>query len=276
MKISVFYENILEGVQFDSIDIKTVLQQLKQEGMDAVYCSYETLKNDSEDSILTMLQELDLGVEGLYGFISFEHNPLDEEYKKMIDMAVKVGGRNFLFVPGFILEEEQDKADELKVNMWAGLKKAVQYGKTCGIDISIEDFDGLTAPYCRLSGVQEFLENVPGMKFNFDTGNFIMYHDDELTAYEELKDKICNVHLKDRSHHKRCEKHPATICADGDKMYSVPIGDGEMQIKEIMTRLKMSGYDGGLVVELYGFYAEDMLKGIRKSVKWIKESWESI
>lgn len=276
MKISVFYENILEGVQFTGANMKDVLQQLKQEGMDAVYCSYETLKNDSEDLILNMLQELELGVEGLYGFISFEHNPMDEVYKDMIDMAVKAGGRNFLFVPGFVVEEEKDQADELKKNMWKGLGNAVQYGKKCGIDVTIEDFDGLTAPYCRLSGVQEFLENVPEMMFNFDTGNFIMYHDDELEAYEILKEKICNVHLKDRSHEKSCEKHPATVCADGKNMYSVPIGDGVMQIKEIMTRLKKSGYDGGLVVELYGYYAEDMLNGVHKSVKWVKETWENI
>lgn len=276
MKISAFYENIIEGVQFHNADMKAVLQQLKQEGMENIYISYDSLKNDTDESILHMLQELGLGVEGLYGFVSFGYNPMDEEYKYMIDMAVKAKGRNILFVPGFISEEEMFKADELKKNMWTGLKKAVQYGKERGIDVSIEDFDGLTAPYCRLSGVQEFLENVPEMKLSFDTGNFIMYHEDELEAYEILKDKICNVHVKDRNCEKRCGKHSPVVCADGKCMYAVPVGDGVMQIKEIMTRLKKRGYDGGLIAELYGYFAEDMLEGIQKSVKWLKETWETI
>lgn len=276
MKISAFYENILEGARFEGIDIKRILHQLKTEGMEKIYLSYTTLKNDAGESILQMLQDVGIGVEGLYGFISFEHNPMDEEFRHMIDMAVKVKGRNFLFVPGFVTEEKQCNAGELKENMWIGLRNAVQYGKKHGIDVTIEDFDGLTAPYCRLSGVQEFLENVPEMKCSFDTGNFIMYHDDELEAYEMLKDNICNVHLKDRSYYRKCDKHPATVCADGECMYSVPVGEGVMQIKEIMTRLKKNGFDEGLIVELYGYYADDMLEGIRKSVKWVKETWETI
>ena len=49
-----------------------------------------------------------------------------------------------------------------------------------------------------------------------------------------------------------------------------------MQIKEIMYRLKNQGYDGGLIAELYGYPSEIMAEGIRKSVRWIKETWTEI
>lgn len=276
MKISAFYENILEGVTFYSLDMKETLIQLKRDGLEKLYFSYDTLKNDKDASILHMLQELGMGAEGLYGFFQFEHFPMDEEYKNFIDTAVKYHAGNVLLVPGFVTEEEIEKAEELKTNMWMGLKNAVQYGHEKGMDVSIEDFDGLTAPYCSIAGVREFLEKVPGLQFSFDTGNFVMYHDNELEAFELLKDKICTVHLKDRSHNKNSEKHPAVTCADGELLYAVPVGDGFMQIKEIMTRLKEMGYDGGLIAELYGYYPEDMLAGIRKSVKWIRETWDRI
>lgn len=99
---------------------------------------------------MKMLQELELGVEGLYGFIFFDHSPLDESYKNMIDMAVKVNAGNVLFVPGFITEEDQSNEKQIKENMWTGLKNAVEYGEEKGVAVSIEDFDGLTAPYCRI------------------------------------------------------------------------------------------------------------------------------
>lgn len=294
MKISAFYENILDAINYEHLDTKTYLAQLKQDGMEKVYISYETLKNDQEESILKMLQELELGVEGLYGFIFFDHSPLDESYKNMIDLAAKVNAGNVLFVPGFITDEDLSNEKQIKENMWTGLKNAVKYGKEKGVAVSIEDFDGLTAPYCRISGVAEFLENVPGLQFSFDTGNFVMYHDDELEAFEMFKDKICTVHLKDRLHEKDilCDENTLggkdenvdfpgkeysfVICADGEKMGAVPVGDGVMQIKEIMSRLKSQGYDGGLIAELYGYPSEIMAEGIRKSVRWIKETWAEI
>lgn len=286
MKISAFYENILEAVNYEHLDMKTFLAQLKQEGMEKVYISYETLKNDNDESIQKMLQELEMGVEGLYGFFFFDRSPMDESFKNMIDLAVKLNAGNVLFVPGFITEEDLPMEKQLKENMWTGLRNAVHYGEKLGVDVSIEDFDGLAAPYCRVSGVKEYLENVPGLKFSFDTGNFVMYHDDELEAFELFKNKICTVHLKDRSsekdiicdaHVKECVKeYPFVICADGQKVGSVPVGDGFIHIKEIMSRLKEAGYDGGFIAELYGYPAEIMYEGIIKSVRWIKETWENL
>lgn len=270
------------------------MAQLKREGMEKVYISYETLRNDKEKSVLKMLQELELGVEGGYGFFYFDHFPMDDSYKNMIDLAVKVKAQNVLFVPGFITEEDIAREKQIKQNMWTGLKRAVQYGKKQGVAVSIEDFDGLTAPYCRVSGVAEFLENVPGLKLSFDTGNFVMFHDDELKAFEIFKEKICTVHLKDRCYEREvtyvenslCGKdksgdkyiieYPVVVCADGERVCSVPVGDGFIHIKEIMSRLKKLGYDGGFIAELYGYPAEIMSDGIRKSVKWIKETWEKI
>ena len=44
MKISAFYENILEGAMNDGLDMKTALAQLKQDGMEKVYCLYNGVK----------------------------------------------------------------------------------------------------------------------------------------------------------------------------------------------------------------------------------------
>lgn len=257
----------------DGLDMKTALARLKQDGMEKVYFSYDTLKNDTDEKIMKMLQELELEVEGLYGFFRFDRDPLDDSYQGMIDMAVKIKAGNVLFVPGFITKDDKQEEKQLLENMWTGLKKAVQYGKKQGVAVSIEDFDGLDAPYCRVNGVAEFLKNVPGLQFSFDTGNFVMYHEDEEEAFELFKDKICTVHLKDRG---RDNEHPFVICADGEKLCTVPVGDGFIHIKEIISKLKQQGYDGGLIAEMYGHSAENMYDGIRKSVKWIRKTWDAV
>lgn len=273
MKISAFYENIAEGATKDGLDMKMALAQLKRDGMEKVYFSYDTLKNDRDGKIRKMLQELGLEVEGLYGFFRFDTDPMDDSYQGMIDMAVEVKAGNVLFVPGFITKDDKPEEKKLLENMWTGLKKAVQYGKKQGIAVSIEDFDSLDAPYCSVDGVTRFLENVPGLQFSFDTGNFVMYHEDEEEAFELFKDKICTVHLKDRGREK---EHPFVICADGEKLCTVPVGEGFIHIKDILSKLKQLGYDGGLIAEMYGHSAENMYDGIRKSVKWVRETWDTV
>lgn len=143
------------------------MAQLKREGMEKVYISYETLRNDKEKSVLKMLQELELGVEGVYGFFYFDHFPMDDSYKNMIDLAVKVKAQNVLFVPGFITEEDIAREKQIKQNMWTGLKRAVQYGKKQGVAVSIEDFDGLTAPYCRVSRSSRIFRECTRIKIEF-------------------------------------------------------------------------------------------------------------
>ena len=79
--------------------------------------------------------------------------------------------------------------------------------------------------------------------------------------------------MKDRC---RESEHPFVICADGEKLCTVPVGDGFIHIKEILSKLKQQGYDGGLIAEMYGHSAENMYDGIRKSVKWVRKTWDAV
>lgn len=292
MKVSAFYENILEGAGNDELEIRKALAQLKEDGMETVYISYDTLRNDAEENTAKMLRELGLGMEGIYGFFRFEKDPLDDSYRDMIDRAVKMNAGNVLLVPGFILEADRERRGQLLENMWTGLKNAVQYGNERGTAVSIEDFDGLDAPYCCIKGVAEFLENVPGLQLSFDTGNFVMYHEDELEALELFRDKICTVHMKDRGRvdapaggkdsprgtdqKKEESEQPVIVCADGEKVCTVPVGSGFIHMKEILSGLRNHGYDGGLIAEMYGHSAENMYSGLRESVRWIRETWDAL
>ena len=274
MQISVFLENVLEGIEYEGIELKEALARLKEVGLQKVYANYDTMKQVTGASVIQTLRELDLGVEGLYGFFDFPHHPMDDSYRGMIDLAKQLQAKHVLVVPGLILGEDLAQEEELKQNMYTGLRNAVAYGKEVGVLVSIEDFDGLAAPYCSVSGMADFLKNVPGLQVSFDTGNFVMYHDNELAAFHQFRDKICTIHLKDRGHRKNADEHYPVVCADGEELYAVPVGDGFIQLKEILEELKESGYDGGLIAELYGYYAKDMLEDLRRSVKWVKQAWK--
>ena len=90
----------------------------------------------------------------------------------------------------------------------------------------------------------KLLDNVPGLKLVFDTGNPIFNNDfskegnpkqDAWEFYENVKDHIAYVHIKDGKF--------------TDKMnYSLP-GEGDGYVEKILTDLFANGYDGGLSIE---------------------------
>lgn len=91
----------------------------------------------------------------------------------------------------------------------------------------------------------ELVENVPGLKLVFDTGNPAITPDrdqasgvtqDPVEFYRNVKEHVAYVHIKDA----RLE--------GGEEIYSYP-GEGAGRIREILSLLIADGYQGGLSIE---------------------------
>ncbi len=268
MKIAAFYENIVDGARANSIPLREAVAVLKQQGMELLYVSIFSLR-EKEEQIVSLLKDLELGLEGIYGFYDFGHSPEDDSWREIIDSAKHLGASNVLIIPGMIPEEEKSQKDILIRNMKTAMTRAVRYGQEQGIAVSMEDFDGLAAPFCTIAGLNEFLTDVPGLACSFDTGNFIMYGEDELEAFRLFRDKLCTVHLKDRRKEARYPDDSAKICADGGLVFAAEAGNGYIRIKEILDLLKEQDYPGNVIVELFDYSPEHMLEGIGDSVSWV-------
>lgn len=271
MKIAVFYENIVTAAEQNQIPMAEMLDQLKAEGLEMLYISGDSLLG-REDELLSLFREKRLPIEGLHQHFDFGHEPEDESYQTYIDLAVRAGANNFLMVPGLIRESEQSKRDEVIEHMLRVMKKAVAYGKEKGMAVCMEDFDSMRSPFNSISGLSLFLDKIPELKCAFDTGNFVCYREDEEAAFSVFADKICTVHLKDRSHVPYSKEDGYCVCGDGSFAWPAPVGDGYIRISKILDGLARLGYAGNVIVELYSFH--DMLNGIKKSLRWVSD-WRS-
>ncbi len=270
MKLAAFYENIKTGAEASGVSVEAALAQLKEAGLENLYARSETIRTDME-WLLPLLDKYELGFEGLYEFCDFAHNTDDETGRKCIELAAQVHAGNVLLLPGVFFPGEQDRKDELNENMRKGLEQAVVFAEGTGVKVTLEDFDGMIAPYNCISGMKWFMDNTEGLLCSFDTGNFVMYQEDPLEAFEALKDFIVTVHVKDRS---RSPIHPGDAkkeCADGTIVYPCPVGRGYIPLEEITRRLKDRGYDGGLIAELYDCDPEFMLEEIGNSLRYLKK-----
>lgn len=268
MKIAAFYENIEEGAQYEGISVSEAVHKLKKDGLEMLYVGSVPFRNDLTE-VETVIKENEIGVEGVHGWVDFAHDPGNLLYKQIILDAVRLHTKNVLIVPGML--QKGDERSAIIHNIKEGMKQAVSFGKEYGIFVSMEDFDGLMAPYCTIEGLAEFLDEIPELMCSFDTGNFIMYQEDEKKAFHRFQDKICTMHLKDRKKERVWSDEQFKICADGSKVYVAPIGQGYIRIKEMLEALKMQNYTGNVIVELYDYSPSHMLEGFRESLQWISD-----
>ena len=93
----------------------------------------------------------------------------------------------------------------------------------------------------------ELMENVPGLKLIYDTGNSPFMKDyakggdvwqNSWEFYSNVKQHIAYIHIKDSMNPKPGEKEE----------YTMP-GEGQGYVKEIIADLKADGYDGGISIE---------------------------
>ena len=106
------------------------------------------------------------------------------------------------------------------------LADAVEFGKSCGIQVSIESFvmDVLWSPFTTSAELLDAVEQVPGLKITFDSGNHYIV-EDVLEAYRKLAPHIVHVHFKDWER-LDAPAEKALLMGDGKYYRMVPLGTG--------------------------------------------------
>lgn len=266
MKIAAFYENILQASRASGISVPEILQRLKDLGMDNIYLTPDSWKMD-EEMLRETLPKIGLGIEGMHCWVRFTEDPETTLYQDYIDLALSIGAKNILLIPGMLSGGNTVRDLE---RMVAGMKKAVAYGQEKGLPVTMEDFDSVHAPNNCIAGLKYFTDSVPGLAVAFDTGNFAFFQENELEALPLFEDRIATLHLKDRSLEKWNPNGRPFVRADGSPVYSCPVGSGCIHIREVVDRMKELGYDGGMIAEVGDWGDDRMLEVLEESVRWLK------
>ena len=266
MKIAAFYENIAEGVRASGVSLEKTLSGLREEGLSLLCLTPESWEKDA-GLLGPVLEKTGIGIEGLHAVCDFARDPGTERYRKIIDLALSLGAGNVLLIPGFLTTGNTEEAVR---RMTEGMRRAARYGAEKGMPVLMEDYDGMLAPFNSVAGLAYFLDAVPELGCAFDTGNFCMYREDELVAFERFADRIVTMHLKDRADAPFFPGDGYKVCADLSKIYPAPAGSGRIRMAEILRRLRERGYPGNVIVEHYDTDPERMLEAVRTSVAWVK------
>lgn len=279
--LSVFYNHITEAVSQTGLSMKEILLQVKQAGIDGIEINFDELMGRKE--ILQELKDAGLVISSIWQFYDFDKNSDSSKVESQVLTAEKLGVNKILVVPGFYDETEKmnfmdcstkEKAFE-KMNVSSTtqnivkmLNKTVAFAKDHSITVTLEDFDSDNSPCSRMFQLEYLMENVPGLRFTMDTGNFAFNNEDALKAFEVLEPYISHVHCKDRG----IESHKPQL-ENNKGMAAVAVGKGYMPIEKIVRKMVAKGYledkENFLAIEHFG--AEDQLGCMKESAAYLKE-----
>ena len=286
MKLSIFYDHVLDASRQSGLSLVEILHQAAAAGISAVEINHDNIARQPE--MLPAIESAGMKICGSFLFYDFGGKEYgdDRRMKEQIDTAKKLGYGNVLFVPGFLSDEDaaslnalldeyrgdlnnpvaMGRLDEFMrtcepiVKMTEMLRRGVAYGKEQGITVMLEDFDGYRAPFARTLPLLWFMQNVEGLKFALDTGNFAYSDESVEEAYELLSPYIVHVHCKDRGAEAGCEQNRVK-----KGMAPTPAGDGYLPRCKYVRILLDSGYDGYFSIEHYGRI--DQRKAILRSAE---------
>lgn len=133
-----------------------------------------------------------------------------------------------------------------------GLKKCAKRAEEEKVFLAIENH-GLLAG--KSGQVKEIIEKVnsPYVGSTFDTGNFLLVHEEPQEAFDRLKRDIVHVHFKDFREKKSGEELKGFRSTEGVELIGTVPGDGKVDLPYIVQGLKSENYGGWLSIEYEGF-----------------------
>lgn len=164
------------------------------------------------------------------------------ETRRAIPRMQRLGAKQ-VRIMSFAVRDAEDQMEEERFRRLREITKLFLDAGIQPVHENCMNYGGMGWPFTL-----KLLENVPGLKLVFDTGNPILNADrskpkpwpqqDSWEFYSHVKEHVVHVHVKD------CIWVPAKKDAD----YKFP-GEGDAQVHKILKDLFANGYDAGISIE---------------------------
>ena len=207
-----------------------------------------------------------------YGNINFiRSDDPKRDVDKLIEKAVMMGVERLQITtdPYTDIKNQSLRNNEIG-KVIDTLSYAVPAASSSGIQIVIEDYDVSDGPFSHSSDLRKILDSVDGLLFTFDSGNFVFADENEVKALELLKDKVGNLHFKDRKRINGNAPYWKKFTSLGGMEYDCcPVGSGDIDFASVSGIIREIGYDGMIILE--HFDARDQLSYLESSAAFTKK-----
>jgi sugar phosphate isomerase/epimerase len=118
--------------------------------------------------------------------------------------------------------------------------------------------------------------DLPNFRLTMDVGNFMCADESSVPAVRRCVTQASMIHLKD-FYWRSASRQPGKgwfQTRTGDYLRGAIVGNGDIDMAEVLRLVKHSGYDGWISIEFEG--AEDCLTGTAYGLENARRLWESV
>ena len=261
------------------LDTAAMIRYLKQLDVSAVELFEPFVRDQDVDAIQTALSETGSEVVSYVAYCNFiTLDPVARQsqvthVRKALEQAAALGASQMMVFPGTL---EGDISPEVARNLISeGLKDCLSDASRLQITLTIENVGFQTTVYGRSDHIQAICDSVgPELMVTYDVGNFLLAEEDSLQALDRLAPRVVHVHFKDwQVLPVKGELQEHVYTGDDGRYYEgAVLGEGVVNLKGALRRLKELNYDGDLSVEYEGI--GDSKEAVSRSVKYLRSLLE--
>ncbi|MEN0642473.1 sugar phosphate isomerase/epimerase family protein [Alkalicoccobacillus gibsonii] len=290
MKAGISTYSLLEAIESGEMDIFDVLQWTADHGgehVEIVPYGFTLVDNESlAAKVREKAEELGLLLSS-YSMPADFVKDTEEEFEQEVDRVKKhVDLLHFMNirhlrhdVTAFTLPPEKRTIEYFENNlprMVEGSQRIADYAATFSITTTIENHGMAVQHSDRVQRVLQAV-NKPNFKTTLDIGNFMCVDEDPLVGVTKNLPYASLVHVKDFYIRPSYEDPGAGKwfkTANDNNLRGAIFGQGDLPVRELLKRIKQSGYDGFLTLEFEGM--EECRLGTRIGLDNLKRLWEEL
>jgi len=224
-------------------DILLALKKSGTQGIELLLCP--NLEDRDIQKIQKILKELDMDIFSVHQSISTLFNIRILEITNLFEIANKLSAKVVVLHLNVIGDQI---FDQKYINSLKLLEK--QYKIKIAIENSPISFLSLFKTYSWKEKEFSSLMKKTGFSITLDTTHLAQTDKDIISFYKNNKDKIINIHLSD---YKKSFFNTRLLLTYGTHL---PLGKGQLPIKQFLQTLKEEKYSGSITMEINGTLEE--------------------
>ena len=253
----------------DKKDYAEFLKNIKMAGIDHVDLTHMEFASFGESYVKEVLREYDLKMSCLISGRPYANlgTSVLEDFKRDAELAQSLACKIVMTAP-FGYEMQKASRDELGLQLKRSFGEVSGYAVSQGLTVVIEDDPHLSLPMCSAAELADLLDSLPSLRMVFDTANMVLAGEDPLEYYQQFKDKIKHMHIKDIVVISDPDSY-GDLGINGLKYTTSKFGQGVIDLKSLLPVIEKDGYEGFGALEFVPNSGVPSVSEIRSELEFV-------
>ncbi|CAG7645725.1 sugar phosphate isomerase/epimerase family protein [Paenibacillus allorhizosphaerae] len=198
-----------------------------------------------------------------------------ERVKREVDIASRLGVKRMRHDVASRKDTSIARFHEDLEKLAAACRQIADYAAQYGIVTSMENHGYYIQASDRVQALIHAVDR-DNFRTTLDVGNFLCVDEDPVSAVKKNIAYASMVHIKD-FYRRPSDRNPGTgwfQTASGNYLRGAIVGNGDIEMRQVLSVIKQSGYDGYVSIEFEGM--EECKTGAKLGLENVRRLWDEV